>query len=77
VERFHRILLEEWAYIRDWTSETDRLNGYDRFLRFYNRHRPHSVLGWLSPMDTLARTRGGQRPQVVFVPLAVRGNQRR
>src|SRR5207302_4246714 len=23
VERFHRILLEEWAYIRGWTSETE------------------------------------------------------
>ena len=23
VERFHRILLEEWAYIRPWTSETN------------------------------------------------------
>jgi transposase InsO family protein len=24
IERFHRILLEEWAYIRPWTSETQR-----------------------------------------------------
>ena len=24
VERFHRILLEEWAYIRPWRSETQR-----------------------------------------------------
>jgi len=62
VERFHRILLEEWAYIRDWTSETDRLNGYDGFMHFYNRHRPHGALGWLSPMDTLARTRGDNVP---------------
>src|SRR5438093_1358519 len=29
VERFHRILLEEWAYIRGWTSETERVVGYD------------------------------------------------
>src|SRR5262245_36423769 len=27
VERFHRILLEEWAYIRDWTSDTRRATG--------------------------------------------------
>ena len=62
VERFHRILLEEWAYIRDWNSETDRLNGYDGFMHFYNRHRPHGALGWLSPLDTLARTRGDNLP---------------
>ncbi len=28
VERFHRILLEEWAYIRVWTSEAERHAGY-------------------------------------------------
>jgi transposase InsO family protein len=62
VERFHRILLEEWAYIRDWTSETDRLNGYDGFMHFYHRHRPHGALGWLPPVDTLARTRRDNVP---------------
>jgi transposase InsO family protein len=55
VERFHRILLEEWAYIRDWTSETERVVGYDRFMHFYNQHRSHGALGWLSPMATLTR----------------------
>ena len=54
VERFHRILLEEWAYIRDWTSEAERLIGYGRFIHFYNRHRPHGSLGWHSPLGTLA-----------------------
>jgi transposase InsO family protein len=54
VERFHRILLEEWAYIRDWTSETDRVAGYLHFMHFYNRHRSHGSLEWRSPMDTLA-----------------------
>jgi transposase InsO family protein len=53
VERFHRILLEEWAYIRDWTSETQRLIAYDGFIHFYNHHRPHGALGWLAPMVTL------------------------
>jgi len=55
VERFHRILLEEWAYIRDWTSEAERVAGYDAFMHFYNRHRSHGALGWLSPMATLHR----------------------
>ena len=62
VERFHRILLEEWAYIRDWTSEAQRVIGYGRFMHFYNLHRSHGSLGWLSPMATLARCRGDNLP---------------
>jgi transposase InsO family protein len=52
VERFHRILLEEWAYIRPWTSETQRVNAYTRFIHFYNHHRPHGALGWATPHST-------------------------
>ena len=57
VERFHRILLEEWAYIRDWTSETERVAGYDAFMHFYNQHRSHGALSWSTPMATLTRIR--------------------
>jgi transposase InsO family protein len=53
VERYHRILLEEWAYIRPWTSETQRAHGYDGFVHFYNHHRPHGALGWATPARTL------------------------
>lgn len=53
VERYHRILLEEWAYIRPWTSERQRAAGYDRFIHFYNHHRPHGGLGWATPTSTL------------------------
>jgi transposase InsO family protein len=53
VERFHRILLEEWAYIRPWTSETQRTHAYDGFIHFYNHHRPHGSLRWATPTDTL------------------------
>jgi len=53
VERFHRTLLEEWAYIRDWTSKTDRAAGHHGFIHFYNRHRPHGALGWSTPTATL------------------------
>src|SRR5207237_8636448 len=62
VERFHRILLEEWAYIRDWPSEAERTVGYDRFMHFYNQHRSHGALGWLSPMTTLVRCLGDKVP---------------
>ncbi len=53
VERFHRILLEEWAYIRPWTSETERHEGYRHFLHFYNHHRPHGSLRWASPISII------------------------
>jgi transposase InsO family protein len=53
VERYHRILLEEWAYIRPWTSEHQRAHGYAGFVHFYNHHRPHGALGWATPTRTL------------------------
>lgn len=64
VERFHRILLEEWAYIRDWTTDAERRIGYDNFIHFYNHHRAHGSLGWQSPMETLARLRRDNLPDV-------------
>ena len=53
VERFHRILLEEWAYIRPWTSEHRRHTAYNGFIHFYNHHRSHGSLGWATPASTL------------------------
>lgn len=62
VERFHRILLEEWAYVRPWHSEAERFAHYERFCHFYNHHRSHGSLGWSSPMEVLARFRGDNLP---------------
>jgi transposase InsO family protein len=62
VERFHRILLEEWAYIRPWTSDGQRATGYYRFCHFYNQHRSHGALGWHSPMATLTQLLGDNLP---------------
>ncbi|MBK5334034.1 MAG: IS481 family transposase, partial [Ilumatobacteraceae bacterium] len=53
VERFHRILLEEWAYIRAWTSDRQRTTAYTGFIHFYNHHRTHGSLGWSTPAATL------------------------
>ncbi len=53
VERFHRILLEEWAHIRPWTSDNQRTDHYHRFIHFYNHHRPHGSLKWATPISIL------------------------
>jgi transposase InsO family protein len=53
VERFHRILFEEWAYIRPWTSDTQRTAAYAGFIHFYNHHRDHGSLGWATPTSLL------------------------
>ena len=49
IERYNRILLEEWAYIRPWRSETQRVAAYAGFVHFYNHHRSRGALGWPTP----------------------------
>jgi transposase InsO family protein len=53
VERFHRTLLEEWAYARLYRSNAERRRAFTRWLRFYNHRRPHTALGGLTPMAIL------------------------
>jgi len=53
VERFHRILLEEWAYIQPWQSEAERADAYAGFIHFYNHHRAHGALGWATPTSLI------------------------
>ena len=55
VERYHRTLLEEWAYVRIWESEQQRTAGYASFVHFYNHHRSHGALGWATPAATLTK----------------------
>jgi transposase InsO family protein len=45
VERFHRTLLEEWAYIRPYWRECDRTRALAHFLHTYNHHRHHTAIG--------------------------------
>lgn len=51
VERFNRTLLEEWAYVRVFTSGTRRTAALDKWLHTYNHHRAHTALGGLAPID--------------------------
>jgi transposase InsO family protein len=45
VERFHRTLADEWAYVRPYTSEAQRLAALDDWLHTYNHHRHHTAIG--------------------------------
>ena len=45
VERFHRTLLEEWAYVRPYCRESDRTRALAYWLHRYNHHRVHSAIG--------------------------------
>lgn len=44
-ERFNRTLLDEWAYVRPYNSDTQRTAALDDWLHTYNHHRHHTALG--------------------------------
>jgi transposase InsO family protein len=45
VERFHRTMLEEWAYVRPYRREAERIAALARWLHRYNHHRVHTSVG--------------------------------
>ncbi|WP_031031296.1 IS481 family transposase [Streptomyces sp. NRRL WC-3725] len=49
VERFHRTLLDEWAYIRPYTSDAERQAAFPDWLHWYNYHRPHTGISGHPP----------------------------
>jgi transposase InsO family protein len=49
VEHFNRTLLEEWAYVRPYTSNGDRIRLLSTWLHRYNYRRGHTALGGLAP----------------------------
>jgi len=50
VERFNRTLLEEWAYVRPYTSNQRRTRALTTWLHIYNHHRAHTALAGLPPI---------------------------
>ena len=52
-ERFNRTLLDEWAYVRPYETNTERLLALPDFVDRYNNHRPHTALKGLTPMTAL------------------------
>jgi transposase InsO family protein len=45
VERYHRILVEEWCYSRAYLSEDERAHSLPDWLHRYNHHRHHTAIG--------------------------------
>jgi transposase InsO family protein len=50
-ERFNRTLLDEWAYVRLYTSDHAREQALTRWLHTYNHHRTHTALGGQPPIS--------------------------
>jgi len=48
-ERFIGTLVREWAYARPYATNAERIAALAVFVDFYNRARPHTALGGLSP----------------------------
>lgn len=55
VERYNRILAEEFLYARTWTSEDQRRKGLAIWNIHYNYHRPHSGAASQPPATRLRR----------------------
>ncbi|MFE2654735.1 IS481 family transposase, partial [Streptomyces sp. NPDC018007] len=58
VERFNRTLLDEWAYIRPYTANTERTDALADFLHTYNHHRSHTALGGHPPITRVNNPAG-------------------
>ena len=58
IERFHRTLIEGWAFKKFYSSESARLAALPGWLHQYNHHRPHSAIGKRPPITRLNNLAG-------------------
>ncbi|MFJ2938557.1 IS481 family transposase [Streptomyces sp. NPDC087219] len=58
VERFNRTLLDEWAYLRPYTSNNERTEALTDFLHTYNHHRCHTALDGHPPISRVNNAAG-------------------
>jgi transposase InsO family protein len=58
VERFNRTLLQEWAYVRPYGSNQERLSSLTTWLHSYNWHRSHAALGGRPPIERVNNLSG-------------------
>ncbi len=52
-EAFNKILQAEWAYIRPYSTNLERLDALPDFLAYYNQRRPHGGIGGAVPASRL------------------------
>ena len=52
-ERFIQTMLREWAYVRAYSSSRRRTDQLSRWLRYYNRRRPHGSLNHRPPIHRI------------------------
>ncbi|MFC9035403.1 integrase core domain-containing protein, partial [Streptomyces arboris] len=53
VERYNRIIAEEFLYAREWKSEDERAAALSVWNMHYNYHRPHSAADGQPPASRL------------------------
>jgi transposase InsO family protein len=58
VERYNRTLLEEWAYVRLYRSNSDRGRLLSAWVHRYNHHRSHTVLKGEPPISRVNNLAG-------------------
>jgi transposase InsO family protein len=58
IERFHRTLVEGWAFKKFYNSESARLAALPAWVHEYNHHRPHSAIGKTAPITRLDNLAG-------------------
>jgi transposase InsO family protein len=58
-ERFNQTLLREWAYVRRYDTNQDRLDALPAFVCRYNEERPHGSLAGRTPMNVLVNNVSG------------------
>lgn len=51
VERFQQTMAREWGYGLAYASSDHRARALPHWLRYYNRHRPHSSIGDRPPIS--------------------------
>lgn len=57
-ERFNRTLLEEWAYVRPYSGNQERLDLLAGWLHMYNHHRSHTALDGVPPITRVNNLSG-------------------
>jgi transposase InsO family protein len=56
-EAFNKTLQREWAYLRLYASNDERLSALPVFLAEYNADRPHTALGGRPPLSRICQQR--------------------